>query len=145
MFIRDEAQEEAVTDAPGPPGRAPRTQPRSIRSHLHAFFSLPPADTPEDAPPTRPGADESDGSTANWVRGLLIVMLVIVSGITEDMIPLSTRQRIFGMVGLAVVFLLVSLWVKLDDSDLAYADRDSNGLLARFRNRLRDFFNIPVI
>lgn len=123
--------------SPRNPGASGRTCRRS--------FSLPPADVPEESPPARAATDEPDRPSMNRVGCLVIAVLAIVSGFVEDRLPLSGRQKIVGISILAVAMLLVSFWESLNDSDLAYSDRHSHGRLARLRDRLREFFNIPVI
>jgi hypothetical protein len=152
MFVgEDERADEYIPRFPaqvsGAGERPSLTPPRDIRTQLKDFFSLPPDDAPEEVPPARPvkDPDESHGLHANPVGCLAMLVVAIVGGIAEDMLPLSGRQKILGMGGLVVAALLVSVWVSLNDSDLAYSDRDSHGRLARIRNRLRQLFNIPVI
>lgn len=160
MLVSDE--EPAAARVPGPsvhvpepPPRAldpaerpPAAPPQDLRSQLQGFFSLPPVDTPERPSPVKPAKDpdESDDEENRKAVGCVTVaVLVIASKIVEPMIPLSDGQKYLGLGVLAVVAVLIGVWTRLHDSDLAYNDRDSDRWMARFRNWLRRLFNIPVI
>jgi hypothetical protein len=124
------------------------TPPKDIGSQLQGFFSLPPADAPERVAPAEPAKDpdESDDDANRKVVGCVTVaVLVIASKIVEPMIPLSDGQKYLGLGVLALVAVLIGVWTRLHDSDLAYTDRDSDRWMARFRNWLRQLLNIPVI
>ncbi|MBW3571131.1 MAG: hypothetical protein KY467_08495 [Gemmatimonadetes bacterium] len=125
---------------PDPAGRPPVTPPQDLRSRPHAFSSLPP-DPPEERYP----AVGSGGENGNRVGCLAVLVLVVVGGIVEEAFTMGNPQRYLGLGVFAVVVALIGLWTTLHDSDLAYSDRDSDGRMARVRNRLRRLFNIPVI
>ena len=153
MFVGDDEPAGAPVLEPAahvpelPAVRPPVTEPRDIRSRLQGFFSLPPAEPAEGSTAAQPAgdADEPGGSSRNAIGCLTMMVVMFVGGFVEDMLPLSDRQKIFGMVGLVAALLLVAVWTSLHDSDLAYKDRGSDGRMARFRNRLRQLFDIPVI
>jgi hypothetical protein len=71
--------------------------------------------------------------------------LVVVSAFVETYFPLSDRKKILGATTVGAVLGLLQLWIDLNNSDLAYIDRDSNRRMARLRNLLRRLVNIPVI
>lgn len=84
--------------------------------------------------------------SANKALGCVAFLaLAVMSGVVETFFPLSKWQKGAGIGVLALVLVLLQLWMNLNDSDLAYSDRASKRRMARFRHRLREFFNIPVI
>ncbi|HYR08992.1 MAG TPA: hypothetical protein VEQ60_14520 [Longimicrobium sp.] len=79
------------------------------------------------------------------LRWVMFLVLIVVSAFLETIIPLSVWQKRLGFGAVVLALALIDLWIKLNDSDLAYIDRDSNRRMARLRARLRRLLGIPVI
>lgn len=91
-------------------------------------------------------ADERGGDPIITVRSLpyagITALLVGGSFFRPRWLHVSFAAYLAMAAASALLFAGVRLWIRLDDSDVAYADRAGRSRAARFRQRLRRWFGI---
>lgn len=140
MFVGDDRSRAARV--PEPPAPLLLISPYEVDT---GRFQHSPSLSPESSERLSRAQPSLDKSVNKALGCFALLGLAVVSAFVETLFPVSDRKKILGAITVGAVLGLLQLWINLNDSDLAYSDRDSDRWMARFRNLLRRLFNIPVI